>query len=252
MNPTPKQSQAQKKPGLAARIQAVPVNDATKPPPVQAVKTDPSRDVQVPSGLMMPWDVNSAQLAAEMQAYTLQEIGRNIAQSEATKPGTRTPAIDSRNTKPPSRFKPKKPALRYHERHPNGIHDGHDRMDTDDNFSDDEMDDDLEYIIDTYIRIPADSLESPDSQKNIGLLVLDSQPDIDKFYLQDSDSDEEEDEDDDDENGKLSPGVPMLDEVTNCWQPKITIRRTILMMKSTLMTSIIATRISTAHTMHPT
>ena len=80
-------------------------------------------------------------------------------------------------------------------------------MDAEDLFSDDESDDGSEYIIDTYVRMPANTLEISDSQKNIGLLVLASQPDMDKFYLEDSDSGEEEGDEDEDENGKYSPDI---------------------------------------------
>jgi hypothetical protein len=72
---------------------------------------------------------------------------------------------------------------------------------------DDDMDDG-EYIIDTYVRIPADALETDEQSKNFGLLVLDTQPDIDEFYREDSDSDEEDDDEEEDENGISSPPLP--------------------------------------------
>lgn len=186
----------QKKPGLAARSQPAiqnkspnnTTNAVSKPPPFLA-------------SINTPWDVNSAQLAAEMQAFTLQEIGKNIAeankfQSEMEAPTRLTPR---KNT--PSKFKPKKPALRYKERHPE-VASVPDAMELDYESSAEDTDDESEYIIDTYIRIPAHTLESSDTLKNIGLLVLDSQPDIDEFYLDENDSDEEEDEEED-ENGEF-------------------------------------------------
>ncbi|KAF4631428.1 hypothetical protein G7Y89_g6705 [Cudoniella acicularis] len=194
----------QKKPGMASRVPAVSAKSNIVPGPNNLVASNSKpKDLRVPSGLMMPWDVNSEQLAAEMQAYTLQEIGKNIAASEIDNTANK-PLISSNHSKPSqSRFKPKKPAMRYHERHPEQAPEKlHNEMDVDDSFSGDEMDDDAEYIIDTYIRIPAHTLESTGNPKNIGLLVLDSQPDIDDFYLEDWDSDEEEEDEEEDENAE--------------------------------------------------
>jgi hypothetical protein len=134
-----------------------------------------------------------------MQAYTLQEIGLNLAESEATKPGIKKPATTPRK---PTKFKPKVPARRYAERHPDQVVDTAAEMDIDEVYTDDYMDEDGDYIIDTYIRIPAESLESLEAQKNVGLLILDSQPDIDEFYRDDDASDEEEDGEDEDENAE--------------------------------------------------
>lgn len=200
----PELPRLQKKPGLAARSQAAPGGLTGKQNPAQVLATNPlNRNVRLPSGLTMPWDVNSEQLAAEMQAYTLQEIGKNLAEAEATRTEAQLTTKDVKMKKQQSRFKPKKPALRYHERHPNEVLDVPFRMDTEDRCSDEEMDNDSEYIIDTYVRMPAEALETSEGEKNIGLLVLDSQPDIDRFYLEDSDSSEEEEDDDEDENGKF-------------------------------------------------
>lgn len=66
-------------------------------------------------------------------------------------------------------------------------------------------DDDGDYIIDTYIRVPADVLDSSEEEKNVGLLILDSQPDIEEFYGEDEGSDDEEGEEgEEDENGQSS------------------------------------------------
>ncbi|TVY16599.1 hypothetical protein LARI1_G007290 [Lachnellula arida] len=200
----PELPRPQKRPGLAARSQAAPGGLTGKQNSTQVLATNPlNRNVRLPSGLIMPWDVNSEQLAAEMQAYTLQEIGKNLAEAEATRTQAQLTTKDVKMKKQQSRFKPKKPALRYHERHPNEVLDVPFRMDTEDRCSDEEMEDDSEYIIDTYVRMPAEVLETSDSEKNVGLLVLDSQPDIDRFYLEDSDSSEEEEDEDEDENGKF-------------------------------------------------
>lgn len=144
-----------------------------------------------------------------MQAYTLAEIGKNLAASPIPKRETNhTSSYLRGNT--PSKFKPKVPAQRYAERHPEDKYlETRDMgMDLDGPYEEDEMDDDAEYIIDTYIRMPADALETENLPKNIGFLVLDSQPDIDAFYQEEEDSDEEEDDLDEDENGIASHPLP--------------------------------------------
>jgi len=183
----------QKKPGLAARTSTQPVKvaETLKPSPA------PLRNVRLPSGAVIPWDINSEELAAEMQAYTLQEIGKNIAKSETERPPPQVAPVAHHRT--PSKFKPKAPALRYAERHPGEETDM--AMEIDEEFVEDDSMDESEYIIDTYIRIPAEALETTETPKNVGLLILDSQPDIDEFYREDDESEEEEDDDDEDENG---------------------------------------------------
>lgn len=146
-----------------------------------------------------------------MQAYTLQEIGRNIAQSEAERPVPNPASVARHGTS--SKFKPKKPALRYAERHPSEKTDM--AMDVDEDFIEEESADESEYIIDTFVRIPAEALASSESPNKIGLLVLESQPDIDEFYKEDDESEEEEDDDDEDENGKPSVSHSSLISLTN-------------------------------------
>ena len=197
------QSRPQKKPGLAARNTSEQVKDASITRTAQLAAPVSARNVRLPSGAMMAWDVNSEQLAAEMQAYTLQEIGRSLAESEATKPGFKPSAPTSYLKSKESRFKPKKPSLRYQERHPEDAIQRGSGMDIDEPYLEDDMDEDSDYIIDTYIRMSADVLESSDDQKNVGLLVLESQPDIDEFYRDDDESEEEDDEEEEDENGLL-------------------------------------------------
>ena len=159
------------------------------------------RNVRLPSGLIAPWDITDQQLVDEMQAYTLQEIGHSIAEADATKPGG-SPAPTSLSIKKPSRFKPKIPKLRYHERHPEQFAKEGSEMEVEELVED--MDDDSEYIIDTYIRMPADYMEVDTvADKNIGFLVLDGQSDIDEFYNVDTESDDDDEYDEEDENGMM-------------------------------------------------
>jgi hypothetical protein len=162
----------------------------------------PLRNVRLPSGKVVPWDADSATLAAEMQAYTLREIGHNVANTSTPETSTMsTPIIRARQV---SSFKPKAPALRYHERHPEQARDieGKKESNQDEIMTDaaEPDGDEADYVMDTYIRMPAEMFEF-EEQKSIGLLVLDSQPDIDEFYNDDSDSDSEIYDEEEDENG---------------------------------------------------
>ena len=134
-----------------------------------------------------------------MQAYTLQEIGHSIVEADATQPGG-SPA--TRPIQKPSRFVPKVPKLRYHERHPEQFTDQENDMEGEELLDDMDMDDDSEYIIDTYIRMPAEDVDV-NSSAEFGFLVLDGQSDIDEFYSGEPESEEDEDYDEEDENGKF-------------------------------------------------
>ncbi|KAF7897680.1 uncharacterized protein EAF01_008646 [Botrytis porri] len=184
----------QKKPGRGSRVQVAP------PKETKDTKEIPAPQPKPPSALVNPWGLDTDDLAAQMQAYTLQEIGRSIAESKAAEPKPSVPVQSSYRKSTSTRFKPKVPALRYKERHPE-----ENVMEVDDNQmsgveTDGDVDTDSEYIIETYIRVPAEDIENEDNKINFGILVLDAQSDIDEFY-QDWDTDEEvEDEAEEDEN----------------------------------------------------
>lgn len=176
----------QKKPGASARI-------AQKPAPTSPQPTLPPTQ-RLPSALVNPWGVKEDELAAQMQAYTLQEIGRSIAESNPE-----APPADRVYKVAQGRYKPKKPVQRYHERNPGTGIPGPAMEEFEEDV---DMDED-EYIIDTYIRMPAEELDSQEGKRKFGLLVLESQPDIDEFYRDETDSDSEEEfEGDEDENGQ--------------------------------------------------
>jgi len=162
----------------------------------------------MPSGRVVPWDTDSATLAAQMQAYTMQEIGHNLAKSSTPETlVTSTPVIRARQV---SSFKPKAPALRYHERDLEKARAANATKGSnqDEVMADaaDQDGDDSDYIMETYIRMPAEMFEY-EEQKSVGLLVLDSQPDIDEFYNDDSDSDSEIYDEEEDENGESSQSL---------------------------------------------
>lgn len=183
--------------------------------------------VSRPSGPRLPdsfvnrWDTDMNQLAREMNDYTLELIARDLEKikerDEAAAPmsnSARQTPVKNNNNAPlstaspsPRRFKPQAPSKRYAERHPEeaaaaaaaaAAAEADMSMDVDD--ASDTEEDEGDYIIETYVRVAADSITTEATPDQVGLLVLDNEPDIDYFYGEESDS-EEEYEDDEDENG---------------------------------------------------
>ncbi|CCU81649.1 unnamed protein product [Blumeria hordei] len=190
----------QKRPGLAIRSSKLSTH-VSSPAPL--------RNVRLPSGNTMPWDVTSSELAAEMQAYTLDEIGKNISPSESDHrwdkshphPVLATPLKE----KQLSRFKPKAPALRYRERKPKCA-EIENTLETDRviQYIEPDIDKDGDWVVETYLRVPIEAIQPNEIENtaNYGFLVLDSQAEIEEFYHDDTDSDEEDEEDDEDENAE--------------------------------------------------
>ncbi|ROW12703.1 hypothetical protein VMCG_00453 [Cytospora schulzeri] len=150
------------------------------------------------------------QLARDMNEFVLQQIGENLARieerdrKEATVAAKREPPVRSPQ---PSKFKPKAPAKRYAERHPEVAGTPEkaavaaaapaDSMEVEyESHSEDE------YVIETYVRVPATTLGKNVDPEKIGLLVFDNEPDVDYFYGEEGDSDDEWPEDDEDENAE--------------------------------------------------
>lgn len=107
------------------------------------------------------------------------------------------------------RFKPKAP-VRYKDRHPKDP-----RISTDDDL--DAMDinsgDDAEYIVDTYIRVPASNVIPEDNARSrIGYIVItDEDQELWETYLEEEeDSDKDWNSEEEDENGKTSMGMEGL------------------------------------------
>ncbi|OBT84054.1 hypothetical protein VE02_07023 [Pseudogymnoascus sp. 03VT05] len=185
--------------------------------PVNAVKPRrnspaPLRGARLPTGDIVPWDASTERLNMEMQAYTLKEIRKNLADNDepqvtvSLKPEPETPKSYA------SRFKPRAAAgLRYHERHPDAVTAQGTEADSEMQAMDVD-DDDSNYIIETYIRMPVEQALLESNEASIGLLVLDSQPDIDQFYNGDSDSDSDAYDEEEDENAENHPSTDYPDE----------------------------------------
>lgn len=192
------QQRLPKRPGADKKQPSAPQKPAGKP--------------SLPPSLLHRWTVDQDQFIREMEEFTLQEIGQNIdrinGQSKAESPASR----DGPESPQGMKFKPKAPLKRYAERHPEAAAAAAEQQsikDVDMDVEDSEIDED-DYIIETYVRVPATTLGDAVPPETIGLLVFGTDQDVEFFYGNEDDSDDDWAEDDEDENG-TSPFVIFMD-----------------------------------------
>lgn len=148
-----------------------------------------------------------AKIAADMNDWVMREVGANLQSQEAQ----RKREAAARTPLSPSRFRPKAPAQRYHERHPDVPAPGTPAamdVEGDTNMTDaseDEDGDDDDWVIEEYIRIPANSVALDVSPADVGVLVLEGEEESLLFFGPQNDEDEDWDEDEEDENGEPLP-----------------------------------------------
>ncbi|KAK4123743.1 hypothetical protein N657DRAFT_423085 [Parathielavia appendiculata] len=184
-------------------------------------------------------DMDMSSLARAMDAWTLEEIARNLTRTEeqSTKPSL-APAMRDRKDKDvdevaqaqkvskfeivsradeksitckhspaKSRFKPKAPKQRYFERHP----DAQASRPTDETAAEapvaeedaQSSSDEEDYVFETYKRVPVERLRDKEVPLHrVGLLVFDTEPEIEFFYGNEGDSGEEYGDDDEDSNAE--------------------------------------------------
>ena len=179
-----------------------------KQPPASQKPTDKAKP-GLPPSLMHRWTVDQDQFVREMEEFTLQEIGRNIdsmnQQSKAEPPASKQGPTSPQGMK----FKPKAPLKRYAERHPEvAAAAKQTNKDVDMDIEDSDIDED-DYVIETYIRVPATTLGDAVPPETIGLLVFGTEQDVEFFYGNEDDSDDDWAEDDEDENGEFLQDVIM-------------------------------------------
>ncbi|KAJ8128259.1 hypothetical protein O1611_g5378 [Lasiodiplodia mahajangana] len=152
---------------------------------------------ELPKSMTDRWNVDMEQLTADMEAYAMQQIGLSLQKAEEERREQERSRI---NTPSRLKFKPKPPAKRYAERHPEEAQRGADRemVDADTENSDSDGD----YIIETYVRVPASSIGDHVPPQSVGLLVFDEEPDVEFFYGEDEESEDEWAEDEEDENAE--------------------------------------------------
>ncbi|EPE10253.1 hypothetical protein F503_05348 [Ophiostoma piceae UAMH 11346] len=195
-----------------------------------ASTTTTSAPALPPSLSHRQWNTDMEQLTRDMNDYTLEIIGRNLAQMEVTartsdaqresdrKRGEMSRQANERRKAAYAKYKPK-PGMRYSERQATSQEEDDEAMgeekqdgeEDDDMGSGSETDED-DYVTETYVRIPGHEAAKAQAQAaseggdglvpaTIGLLVFDNEPDLEFFYGVEEDS-EEEFEDDEDENAE--------------------------------------------------
>ncbi|KAI1435491.1 hypothetical protein GGR50DRAFT_312600 [Xylaria sp. CBS 124048] len=164
---------------------------------------DKAAKPELPESMMNRWNVDMEQLTADMEAYALEQIGLNLKRAEEEKrEQERSQKARANNTPSKLQFKPKPPAKRYAERHPKEAQRPVDKEMVDaDAGPSDSSDDDGEYIVETYVRVPASSMGDHVPPQSVGLLVVE-EDDVELFYGDDEDSEDEWGEDEEDENAE--------------------------------------------------
>lgn len=179
-----------KRPGIAAG-KARPAATTT------TTEQQPSIGTPLPESLMNRHNEDMEKIANDMNRWVLNELGANLQ------------SMEQENR--PLRFKPKSPAKRYHERHPElavqtptgQIYDAMSDLSDDDG----DDDDDDEWITEEYVRIPAHSVAQDVLPTDVGILVLDEGEKSMLFFGSPLDEDDELEEDEENENGKSN--LPM-------------------------------------------
>ncbi|KAM3563792.1 hypothetical protein MY1884_001052 [Beauveria asiatica] len=153
-------------------------------------------------------------ITADMNEWVMREMGANLhSMEEERKRATVAAAVAAAGAPPasPSRFRPKAPAQRYHERHPEVPAPGSPAATTatdvggDTNMTDaseEEDGDDDDWVIEEYVRIPANSVALDVAPSDVGFLVLDGEEESLLFFGPQNDEDEDWDEDEEDENAE--------------------------------------------------
>ncbi|POS70450.1 hypothetical protein DHEL01_v211153 [Diaporthe helianthi] len=159
----------------------------------------------VPESLQKDQDSDFDELTRSMNEFVMQQIGENLAKIEVRDRKAEAAAArraGAAASAQPSKFKPKAPAKRYAERHPELAAPNTDTVPSMLTLDDYESHSDEEYVIETYVRVAAESLSKDVDPEKVGLLVFDNEPDVDFFYGEEGDSDDEYPEDDEDENAE--------------------------------------------------
>lgn len=177
-----------------------------------------ARKKEIPASMNKEYGDDMDEITRNMNDFALQVIGENLAKieerdrKEAAALAKRREASSAGT--PDQRFKPKPPPRRFAERHPEIVQQQQEQaaklVAAANQQEEYESASEDEYIVETYIRVPASSLSKDVDPEKVGLLVFDNEPDADLFYTEEGDSDDDWLEDDEDENGKLPPLLAQL------------------------------------------
>lgn len=150
------------------------------------------------------WAAEDDELSRRMNAFALEIIGQNLAEEEERDRKAAAAAARKPTTSSPHKFQPKPPAKRFAERHPEVIAQYEAPVPPTSEQDEYETASEDEYVVETYVRVPASVLSKDVDPGKIGLLVFGNESDAEFFYGVEGDSDDEWLEDDEDENGELS------------------------------------------------
>lgn len=168
---------------------------------LRANKAAPAR-TPLPATMRRPHEEEMSKMTESMNEWVFNEIGANLhaIEQDRQQPQTTSP------------FRPKAPAQRFRDRHPeasvpsvtNAPDASGSAMDIDDAVEDDVSEEEAEgdWVYEEYVRIPNDGNVQKDLiPSDVGVLVLDGEEATALFYGPDNDSDDDFAEDDEDENG---------------------------------------------------
>ncbi|KAK1598506.1 uncharacterized protein LY79DRAFT_246300 [Colletotrichum navitas] len=194
------------KKGAALASADVGVKDEDKPAPKKPLAKRPPRPAapnvdaeRKPMPSVAPTQ-DLDKIAADMDQWVLHEIGLNLKSME--QPPAAPAAAGAAS---PSRFKPKAPAKRFAQRHPELARelDGSGRGDEEmaEASGGDEESSDDDYVIEVYELAPSKTALAEIPPEQIGVLRFDTQEDLELFYgNEDDDSDDDDEEDENAEN----------------------------------------------------
>ncbi|RYP83204.1 hypothetical protein DL769_001400 [Monosporascus sp. CRB-8-3] len=170
----------------------------------------PKAKTKLPQSMTNRWNVDMDRMAEEMNAFALEQIGLNLQKAEEEqKQKLRSPKGGQSTSQ--LKYKPKAPAKRYSERHPEPAPESaaesadKEMADVDVGLSET---DDEEYVIETYVRVPASKMGDNVPPENVGLLVFDEEPDIAYFYGEGSEDEWAEDEEDENAENYYTADYP--------------------------------------------
>jgi hypothetical protein len=172
-------------------------------------KEQPATTPSLPPSLLKRDGLDMDELARDMEAYTLSHITANLNKMDLDSARARAISQSPGSAKS-SRFKPKAPATRFAERHPEYVAERERAKAAAVDMVMDEQSgdstDDEDYVMETYERVPASRLrDQAVPPHRVGLLVFDTEPErTDFFFGNEGGSSDEFAEDDEDENGRLS------------------------------------------------
>ncbi|UNI14350.1 hypothetical protein JDV02_000986 [Purpureocillium takamizusanense] len=173
--------------------------DLKRPGVRKKAATDSAKDVPthrpLPDSIKNRQDGNLDKIAADMDRWVLDEIGANLHGMERDKQLAQRP-----------RFKPKAPAKRFHERHPEFAQTSQPRESAEvtmtDASDDNAEEDDDDWVIEEYVRVPALSISTDVPATDIGVLDLDDDEDSALLFGPLPEDDDDADEEDEDENAE--------------------------------------------------